>query len=407
MGEGSSVVWIACPSCKSRSRFSLGDGRKVLRCPQCTTVLSPPGELDLASSGVAEELALAPATPSANPVDDDEYRIAPEPPAPPIWTVATQGQAKVSSGAVPPIAKKTPQRPPATDEGNPRAAVSERTTEKKTQPENEQRGKVKDKSTVPDSWVEPPENASLGWAFFSNTFTFSFNRYALPQWLAVSLGFLLTGFLTRRAILILETGGMYGVILGAFLGIGAVFVFMLSGSYAAAGMIDIITNAAYNLDKADNWPDPDWRERLWQFARILYLFALAAIVGWGLSELAALAANARWIAFSGAVFFLFPILLLSALESTSFLVPFSTSVWRSMGVAGLGWLVFYTVSAATIAIWIGLAIFLSARLGGWALWIVSPLEAAMIFTYGRFVGRLAWYIMKRTGTRTIEPERLR
>lgn len=410
MTEGSSKsIWIACPACKSRTRFSAANQGKPLRCSQCSTPLTPPAEIDLPVSDSTEEISLAAASvPSSITLDDDEIRIAPEPPAPPIWTVATQGQVKASTSDAPPVAKKTLPRKSAPDEGNPRAAVSERPAErlKKARSEKSQ-AEDDDKPSMPDSWVEPPEDASLAWTFFSNTFAFSFHRNAMPQWLAITLGFLISAFIGQYGKTAFEMGGIYGLVSGSLLGIASIAILMFSGSYAMACMIDIVTNTAYNLDKADDWPDPDWRERLWQFWRVIYLFGLSAIAGWGVSTLLGPSPEYQLIPFSITVFLLFPVMLLSALESTSFLLPFSTSVWRSMLVAPAGWLVFYGVAGGTIAIWLALNIFLVSRLGGWAFWIVCPMEATMIFTYGRFIGRLACYIMKRTGTRTIEQERIR
>lgn len=370
-----SHIWIACPNCRSRSRFVRSHENKQRRCPQCASLLPDPAPDDLADFDDAD-LQLTPASPQPTASPGEQA---------PKDTLSPSGFASQQAPRQAPSVRHT-------------ARPSNTSPAKKPPPAKSPL--LNDDVKVPDSWVAPPKDASLGWAFFYNTLSYAWNGNALAQWLTLSLGSMVFSFVALYSAAALNSGGMYGGVAGGLFGMVAIMIFFFIASYGAACFLDIVINTAYNLDKADDWPDPDWRERLWQLWRVGYLFALSAVIAAGVGLLLPWASNAQRLLFFTTVVLVFPILVLSALEANSFLMPFSTRVLASLATSAGAWVVFYAVSATMLAAW-GLAVpKIYAKFGGLSLLVACPLEAALVFTYGRLIGRLAWCIIRQTGTRT-------
>jgi hypothetical protein len=99
-----------------------------------------------------------------------------------------------------------------------------------------------------------------------------------------------------------------------------------------------------------------------------------------------------WQATIVALFYLYPISLMSALEANSIWVPLTKQVIKSLFVVGWAWIVFYLLVSLLAAV-----LLLAANYGvgylGFAGWILLGfLIPTEILIYARLMGRLAWKI---------------
>lgn len=246
-----------------------------------------------------------------------------------------------------------------------------------------------------DDWVLPPEGVALTWAFFSGVFTFPWWPNAIGKWTFFSIFLSITGLLAVQIMTALASAWPLAVVLAIVASLVGVFAF----SYGAACMVDIVVNTAYNNDKAADWPDVDWRDRLAVFVRVGYLLVFSIVPAAALASvlsLAPLGANAFNSVFAVGTFVLFPIIFLSSMEADS-IWPLSAPTWRSLKIAWPGWLVFYAVSAL-----LGFGVFVvdiaaTAAIETLAPLVVGPFAAAALFIYARLLGRLAWFIRHGEG----------
>ncbi len=248
----------------------------------------------------------------------------------------------------------------------------------------------------PDYLAVPPKRASLGWAFTNNVFTFPWTQCAVVQWIFASIGLIAAGELGLLAFMGLMSGSQPGVLMAGSLGLGAFWATLLSLSYLAASLFDITVNAAYNSDKAHDWPNADWRERIWYLLRVCFLLALAGVPAFGIAQLSSLAGNFFWPAFAAVEFVLFPVLLLSALEADSLFWPVSEPILGSLLRVGYGWGVFYLLSALLLAGCLLLTVVTFRSLTLLCPLVAGPVLAAAIFIYARLLGRLTWLILRKT-----------
>jgi hypothetical protein len=94
------------------------------------------------------------------------------------------------------------------------------------------------------------------------------------------------------------------------------------------------------------------------------------------------------------MFGLFPVLLLSMLETGSPLLPFSQAVMKSFFAAKRGWTIFYL---ETMGLWAAALCAAGHVLQRWKsstsvlLPILALLLTAVLIIYFRLLGRLGWY----------------
>jgi hypothetical protein len=96
------------------------------------------------------------------------------------------------------------------------------------------------------------------------------------------------------------------------------------------------------------------------------------------------------------IFFVFPIVLMSMIETNSVFGMVSFPVLRTLFTSTSGWLRFYATSAVLIAAvgsidWLAFAV--SPYVGDI---VVSVTQAALWLIYFRLMGRLAWYCADRS-----------
>src|SRR5207253_2033550 len=144
-----------------------------------------------------------------------------------------------------------------------------------------------------------------------------------------------------------QSGSDSGVVGGVCMGLVAFFVLIYVFSYLSSCFVEIVINTTYNVDKAYDWPDADWRERLFCFLRLLYWGIFAGFVAAGIAGLCSGGSPELFAAvFAGVECFLFPIVLLSALEADSIIWPVSGPILASLARSWYAWLGFYLIVGA-------------------------------------------------------------
>nr|ALS90503.1 MetaGeneMark_Unknown Function [uncultured bacterium] len=246
-----------------------------------------------------------------------------------------------------------------------------------------------------DDWVRPPEGVALTWAFFSGVFSYAWWPNAIGKWIFLSICLSLAGCVAVWIMTAFEAFWPGAVVLAIVASLVGVFGL----SFAAACMVDIIVNTAYNNDKAGDWPDADWRERLIVSVRVGCLLVLSILPAAAIATMLSvtpLGAGQFHPIFALCTFLLFPIILLSSMEADS-IWPLSLPTWRSLATAWPGWVVFYATAAALAG---GVAMVTAASIA--AVESLAPLifcsvAAAALFSYARLLGRLAWFIRHGEG----------
>ncbi len=75
-----------------------------------------------------------------------------------------------------------------------------------------------------------------------------------------------------------------------------------------AVLVDITVNAAHNIDKAHDWPNADYRERLMFLVRVVWVATLSGMAASGLTLIFSLLGEVFYLLFFPAFGLLFPIL---------------------------------------------------------------------------------------------------
>jgi len=235
--------------------------------------------------------------------------------------------------------------------------------------------------------------------YFSGVFDFPFRGDAVSRWFSLTLLLTLLGGLSVTALMFVTgSEGSMGVVGAGFLGLAAMWAFILAAGFGSSCATVILEDTAAGSELVGNWPEADWRGWLYAWLPFFYIVFLAMVAGYGLRLLLALVpGEGYWllnlVAFLVLPGVLFPILLLSGMEGGSMLVPWSAPILLSLFRRPASWLVFYLLSGAlTVALLLPtvlVALFLHPLV---ALVYFAPVAAAAIFIYARLLGRLAWRI---------------
>jgi hypothetical protein len=346
------VIWLVCPKCKLRYEVRAAVAKQGLRCQQCRT------ELKAVQVADADDLL--------NDVDPDFDLPAAAAPSAPLYSENVLDAVKNVEPPPLPETRRLKLKP-----------------ERRTQLDEDYR---------PPKFTKLPMSTIL-WAFFSNTFTFPFHTYALPQWLSIAGAFAVMGVGGLLVAAAFMSGQEMMMIVAGFGIVGFARLADRLVSYAPAAMDAVLVNAAYQLDEEHRWPDSDHRERMFDLLRWAVILTMVILMAAGISWLTDFTWHVFWPVFLPLVVLLFPVALLSSLETAS-LSPFSGNIMRSVVKLPQMWLLFYLISSA-IGFGCGwLAVFAFRRLGIFAPIAVAPFAAAAVLIYARLLGRLAWCILK-------------
>lgn len=235
---------------------------------------------------------------------------------------------------------------------------------------------------------KPPDHV-----FFSNVFNLPWRGRTLWKWLFLSFGCTVMGTLVAGLIYVATTMSGPAVLALAFLILPLIWVSVWTLSYAAACGVTVIEDTAAGNDEIVNWMDPNWREWAIQLMSVAYLGLLCAPFGYFVAWSVFLTTGFFWIPYATILFLMYPIILLSALEADSVMLPYSQPVLQSLYKLPGAWAQFYGLSALTVVL--PLLLFAGLALVALPLACIAtaPVFAAAILIYARLLGRLGWSMM--------------
>jgi hypothetical protein len=164
---------------------------------------------------------------------------------------------------------------------------------------------------------------------------------------------------------------------------------------ASACALAVVRDTADGSERITSWPGLDFLDYL---IEPLYLFnslCVSVLPGAALSGLLVGGGLLGGLLTPAIAILLFPIVLLSMLESNSPLGAVSWPVLRTLGAACRGWAAFYLASAALLAA-TGAVAAIALGIGGlFGEFVAATTLTAAWFIYFRLLGRLAWYCADR------------
>ena len=215
------------------------------------------------------------------------------------------------------------------------------------------------------------------WTFFSGVFTFPWRRDAVLRWAYMSLGF--TAILTIGLILKSLAASFAGIASGiaaAFFLMPTIWISFMTFSYSAACGLCVLESTAAGLDRIEAWPEPNWKEWMAHMMYVGWIGSIPLAVSYAISCLAGLWGIPPSRTIPLALFVIYPISLMSALEANSVWVPLTLPILGSLVRLWWAWLMFYLLSGLMAAGIIGLAIY-AARTSQDLLFVgLGPLSAA-------------------------------
>ncbi|NQV26288.1 MAG: hypothetical protein HQ518_18190 [Rhodopirellula sp.] len=229
--------------------------------------------------------------------------------------------------------------------------------------------------------------------FLSNVFEFPWSDSGtLARWGMISGGLTVTGLFASLIFMLVDKGGLFGAIPGLFLVTAQMVVATWSLSYASSCAFTIIQDTGAGLNKVEGWPEGGIREWLVDLMTVIYVFFasgfVSLLIAYPLQPILGMIGPPVLI-IQG---FLFPTVMLSALDADSVLLPYSEMTLRSLVRIPRQWLqmlgLLFGVWLTAAGILTPVAVFIP-ELAGVAS---GPIIAAAIFISARLIGRQAWLI---------------
>ena len=206
---------------------------------------------------------------------------------------------------------------------------------------------------------------------------------------------------------------------GVYFGRAMLMVMVCFGAMFGAGLVSavglaVVRDTASGCNCVHSWPSFSMLD--WFFEALFIFDAMCAsvlpgvAVGWASAKCGVpdvVSGLLMWFF----AYFLFPIFLMSMLETNSPFGAFSASVWQTVRIARKGWLAFYAATAVLFAAMATVcvsAVLLVAHGGRFGLWtgvaLVSAAVAVGWLLYFRMFGKLAGYCTERMEAENAEDE---
>ncbi|MBN2474153.1 MAG: hypothetical protein JXB62_06080 [Pirellulales bacterium] len=225
--------------------------------------------------------------------------------------------------------------------------------------------------------------------FLSGIFSFPLYRTVWARWLGLSVaGSVVLGVLK----IVVDASATPNIIgwISAMVLLG--IAFMIGTMWAVIMFVDLLAilgDTAYGYDQVEHWPEGSYGE--WLVESFLVAVALGlslllvGVTDYLLRDVDLLAGLYYPVSF----ILFFPVVLLSMLETSSPINPFSATVWRSMWTARSAWMMFYLETAIlVVGCWYAVPLIVSTPFPGVVL--AAAVFVAGLFIYFRLLGRLAW-----------------
>ena len=231
--------------------------------------------------------------------------------------------------------------------------------------------------------------------FFSGVFEFPWYPEVWIRWLFLVLGGSVATLIPVMALYFIDgSSGYVGVGL-AFFAMPQIWISIWTGSFAAACGLQVFDDTASGSDHVNSWPEPNWREWMWPLMYLGYVAFMVMAVSYGFGMAAGASSRAMWISLMLCEFFLFPICLLSVMESNNLAILISPAMISSLVRKPLDWVCFYLLTGLMFALWLGVATLVWQIHPALLIVVNGVLYATITLIWFRLLGRLAWAITHR------------
>jgi len=235
---------------------------------------------------------------------------------------------------------------------------------------------------------EPPESL-----FFSAVFNFPWRSWsAFVRWAMVSIGFSLVGLMLWMSLYLLREYGFLGAIAGGSAILGVAVIGLLACGFAASCGLFILQETAAGVDVIDDWPADGWRDGLFDAVLILWLHATSGFFCYLFGLIMSPLTGSLMPPLLALHVLLFPLTLVSAMDSESAWLPYSGRVIRSLYRLARTWFLFSVISGFFLLAVGGGYLLLVEKLPFVGALALGPFAGTVVFIYSRLVGRVAWKI---------------
>jgi hypothetical protein len=238
------------------------------------------------------------------------------------------------------------------------------------------------RSTDPES--KPPK-----WTFFSGVFLFPWQGPNLARWAIMACALSAAGLIAIAALDFLGflSRGVSGTsLMGIPLVLVGVFLLLTSLSYTSVCFLAAVQDTADGHDRVQEDTMPELNQWFFTLGGMVLLWMAAGAIGYPFTFIEEIGPPAILVS----SVFLFPILVLSAMECDSFILPFSPPILRSLLRFWRGWMIFYLMTTLLLA---GCLVLMDAaipRAPYATAAAIGPILATISLVYARLLGRVAW-----------------
>lgn len=372
MSSGNSKPTPTCPKCGGKLRLLGVKAGEQVRCPKCNNTFTvgkpkPPPSL-------TSDEAYEPVTPLK------PARILPDEPD----AIEIDRQYEPVAEIAPMIAPTNTYQPKYEADWSKDEIEVEAPTERAPSMVEEYTQRAKERGLMRERVVERPPRS----LFFSDVFTFPWQGSNITRWAIIAVSLTICSGMMAFIVAQMMTGlGMASLGMPLMMMIVAGLGLLTLG-FAAACFIAAVDDTADGQREVQDETMPAWDQWIFSFFSVAYVWTTSGALGYPLVFVPGLGPPA--ILVSSIV--LFPVLLLSALECDSFLLPISAPIWRSIIRLPGTWLGFYLISSLVVGGWFVASGLLFREAPGVVLLVSPMIGAAVMLIYARLLGRLAWRI---------------
>lgn len=247
--------------------------------------------------------------------------------------------------------------------------------------------------------------------FLEGTFTFPFHRCVFVRTIILAIWSMLPGIVGSASYASSAAGDAarnpISLMGGAFLSVVTVVLSVMWFAVMSATVMAVVRETAEGCDDIENWPGQVFLDWLGEPVHLFISLSMSAVPGgavaWLLTKVGGdVSPIIPFMTGAISMFLVFPIVLMSTLETGSMFGVLSLPVWRTFGLAADAWLKFYLTSGATFVA--AAAVCLAASCIGTTFGIVvsAGLSPIVWIIYFRLLGRLTWVCADRASFADLE-----
>lgn len=371
MSTGKPKPTPTCPKCGGKLRLLGVKAGEQVRCPKCNNTFTA-GKPKPPPSLTSDE-AYEPVTPLKS------AQIVPEEGA-----IEVDRQYQPEIEIAPMIAPTNTYQPQYEADWSKDEIEVESPAELPPSMVEEYTQRAKERGLMREQVVERPPRS----LFFSDVFTFPWQGLNIARWAVIAVSLTICSAMMAFIVAQMMSGmGMASLAMPLMMMIVA-GLGLLSLGFTAACFVAAVDDTADGQREVQEATMPAWDQWIFSFFSVAIVWTTSGALGYPLVFVPG--AGPPAILVSSIV--LFPILMLSALECDSFMLPISAPIWRSIFQLPGTWLGFYLISTLVVGGWLVASGLLFPEAPGVVLLLSPMIGAAVILIYARLLGRLAWRI---------------